>query len=248
MRLAAVVIPIYKTELDEYEQISLRQSVRVLSAHPLIVIKPYHLDVSAMLKQYPTLEVRAFDDNYFKSVDGYNQLLCSEIFYESFLDFEYMLIAQLDSFVFHDGLRDWCKKGFDYIGAPQFEDIRPPNSTRTGLREWLAFPLRQPLLNGGLSLRKIRACLRLLRVYHRFRIRWNGNEDSFFSLHFPRFLPFRPLISLPQPRQALNFAIEFEPARSLELNGGNLPMGCHAWALYAIDFWRPIFRQYGYQI
>lgn len=244
----AVIVPVYKTDLDRYEQISLAQCVRILSAHPIYLVIPSRLDVSQLLRKYPNLRIKSFDDRYFKSVAGYNELLCSEHFYEAFAEFDYMLICQLDAFVFRDELNDWCARGYDYVGAPQFGDVVPAVAEPKSLRVRLAEYLRQPLLNGGLSLRNVAACLRLLRTYHRFLPRWHGNEDGFFSLHFPRFLPFRSLMNLPEPIEALAFAMELEPQRSIQLNGGKLPMGCHAWFLYDLDHWRPFIQEYGYDI
>jgi hypothetical protein len=53
---------------------------------------------------------------------------------------------------------------------------------------------------------------------------------------------------LPQPQEALDFAMELKPAQSIELNGGNLPMGCHAWYTYDLDYWRPHIEQFGYKL
>lgn len=234
--------------MSTHELISFQQCLNVLSRHPTILIKPHGLSVDHLVKRYPTLQVESFDDTYFKNISGYNQLLCSELFYERFIDYEYILIAQLDVFIFRDDLLDWCQKGYDYVGAPQFSNIRPRRTSRKSLREVLSLLFQKPLLNGGLSLRRVQACLRLLNVYHRFFKTWPGNEDSFFSLHYPRLLPFRRLMRLPSPHEALKFAIEMEPRQSLAINGGKLPMGCHAWDVYDLDFWRPIFKEYGYEV
>ncbi len=38
-------------------------------------------------------------------------------FYKQFLNYEYILIYQLDAFVFKDEL-NYCSQGIDYVGAP----------------------------------------------------------------------------------------------------------------------------------
>jgi hypothetical protein len=53
---------------------------------------------------------------------------------------------------------------------------------------------------------------------------------------------------MPAPEEAIDFAIELEPNRSLTINEGRLPMGCHAWHAYDLDFWRPILNMYGYEV
>lgn len=243
-----IIIPVYRAALTAYEQISLRQCVTMLASYPLVVVKPQELDLSGWLTTFPTLQFESFADRYFKNVAGYNELLCSEAFYERFLSREFMLICQLDAFILRDTLADWCRQPFDYVGAPQFADVRPRRDEPETLRNRLSRLFQRPLLNGGLSLRRVEACLRLLRVYHRLHNRWPGNEDGFFSLHYPRLLPYRPLLRLPTAREALHFAIELEPERSLALNGGELPLGCHAWFTYDLAFWRPILRKFGHNL
>ena len=37
----------------------------------------------------------------------------------------------------------------------------------------------------------------------------------------------------------LRFAFEVSPRTCLDLNGGKMPFGCHAWARYDRSFWEP---------
>ncbi|MFD2572474.1 DUF5672 family protein [Spirosoma soli] len=249
MKPVAVIIPIYKASMSAHELISFQQCLKALRSHPIFLVKPHSLNLNSLLATHSQLQVESFDDLYFQSISGYNKLLCSELFYERFLAYEYILISQLDVFIFRDDLLDWCQRGYDYVGAPQFSNIRAPDRMEPKtLREKVSLPFQKPLLNGGMSLRRVKGCLRLLRIYHTFFGTWHGNEDSFFSLHYPRFSPFRPLMHLPSPHEALKFAVEMQPRLSLQLNGNKLPMGCHAWDVYDLDFWRPIFKEYGYTV
>ena len=59
----------------------------------------------------------AFNDTYFESIYGYNQLMLNVEFYEAFSK-KYILIYQTDAFIFKDDLNYWCEKDYDYIGAP----------------------------------------------------------------------------------------------------------------------------------
>ena len=248
MKPVAVIIPVYQTNLNPGEEISLQQCVRVLGGHPLILVKPAHLSVDGLTNTYPALRVEAFADAYFADIQGYNRLLCSDQFYARFAEYEYILICQLDAFVLRDELLNWCRRGYDYVGAPQFADLRPTPPENRSLREMISPFLQWPLLNGGFSLRRVAACRRLLRVYYRFFRFWPGNEDSFFSLHYPRLLPFRWLMRLPAPKEALAFAVEYNPAQSVILNNNQLPMGGHAWEKYDLDFWRPLLAERGYSV
>jgi hypothetical protein len=78
----------------------------------------------------------------------------------------------------------------------------------------------------------------LTRTEHEF------NEDIFWAIEVNRK---RKILKIPAYRKALKFAIELAPAKSLKLNNNEIPFGCHAWDKH-LDFWRPIFKNYGYDI
>jgi hypothetical protein len=238
--LVAILIPIYKTTLTKAEESSLRQCLKVLAAYPTYVIKPENLQIDTMQQQYPLLKFRSFDDKYFKSIAGYNELLVSRSFYESFSDYDYMLIYQLDAYVFRDELREWCAKGYDYLGAPGLE---PDALSKLPAEAWEDYARvlgqNRPVLNGGLSLRRISAMIRYLRIYNLFYTRWPGNEDKLFSLDARRLAPLKYFIKLPVWQEALSFSFEKSPAASYEINNRQLPFGCHAWERYDPEFWKP---------
>ena len=126
MNKAVVLIPIYKTNLNNNENRSLEQCFRILSPkHKIIFFASENLQTSFYeefcLKNNITFEVERFEDKYFEDVRGYNALMKNENFYKRFLNYDYMLIYQLDAYVFKDELLYWCDKGYDYIGAPWFE-------------------------------------------------------------------------------------------------------------------------------
>jgi hypothetical protein len=240
----AVVIPVYRTDLSPYEWVSFRQCLRVLGQYPIVLVTPRHLNVDSLRTEHPRLERISFDDAYFQSVAGYNRLLVSEEFYEAFAAYEFILIHQLDAFVFRDELRAWCAKGYDYIGAPHVTH----RLRRAGRGGDPRFQLRKVLLNGGFSLRNVEACRRFLWIFNRFYGTWKGNEDGLFSLHYPRLYLGSPFLNLPTWDAALPFAFEQHPALCYELTHRQLPLGCHAWERYDVGFWRPFFRESGYDI
>ena len=102
-----VVIPIYKATLTQYEEMSLNQCVKVLANYSLVVIKPTSLDINELLSQYSLLKVENFPDDCFSNLRAYNKLVLSEDFYQRFVDYQYMLIFQLDAYVFRDELLYW---------------------------------------------------------------------------------------------------------------------------------------------
>ena len=45
-----VIIPVYKTKLNELEKVSLDRIYQVLQKHPLVVIKPQSLNITPLLE------------------------------------------------------------------------------------------------------------------------------------------------------------------------------------------------------
>lgn len=239
MSSAVIVIPIVQPKLRDFEQLSLARCMEVLGSWPVCVIAPGALDLSGALGDYAEkIRVIRFDRGYFQSISDYNRLMTSMHFYKAFDSYDFMLLYQLDAFVFEDRLAEWCQKGFDYIGAPAchaegFEAL-PKEDSDVYAR---ALSEHRLVFNGGLSLRKIAGIKRLLRIYNTFYPSWKGNEDMLFSLDSTRLLPLKPFMKLPGWTEALSFSFERSPAASYEINGRQLPFGCHAWQRYDPGFW-----------
>ena len=226
MEQVAVVIPLYQSTLNPQEEISLRQCLHVLGSHPILFVAPESLNLSFLNSFGITPKVIRFKAEYFKSTKTYNKLLTSELFYQAFSNFEYILIYQLDAYVFADNLLEWCSKGYDYIGAPKLRKLHLSNRTSC----------RPVLFNGGLSLRRVKPLLRYIKIYRFFFKEWLANEDAMFSFAQKRVIPFRFLLKLPHWRVALSFAFEQNPEISYKILG-TLPFGCHAWERYNPTFW-----------
>ena len=262
----AVIIPFYKTGLTPYESISLQQCFKMLSGYPVIAVKPRKLQLSAEITAYPFAGIVSFDDDYFKDVQGYNRLMLYEMFYHEFLPYEYILICQLDAFVFKDELAFWCNKNVDYIGAPwikhhgyadvvkaikshlQYYFHTRYNVYKDGVPSDKQFENKAG--NGGFSLRRVKKFYDICRSQRDMIAQYNSsnhhlfNEDIFWSVEVNRK---RRILKIPNWRTALKFSVEFCPERALLLNKGELPFGCHAWDRN-VEFWRPIFEKYGYGI
>jgi hypothetical protein len=65
------------------------------------------------------------------------------------------------------------------------------------------------------------------------------NEDGVWSQVVPALFPF---FRVADPITALQFSFEACPERLLELNKGNLPLGCHGWAKNK-QFWTKYIHQ-----
>jgi hypothetical protein len=239
----AVLVPLYQTVLSLAEQASLVQCMRVLGTYPIILVKPEHLSVASLLNDFPTLRTRAFPDHYFTGTDSYNKLLTSPDFYRNFTEYDYVLIYQLDAYVFRDELPYWCNQKLDYIGAPTVHQ-EAFDALPAGAEQEFAHTLssQRIVFNGGLSLRRVQGLIRYLKIYRRFYPAWQGNEDMLFSLEATRLIPMKLFIRLPTWQQALRFAFEKSPAASYELTDHTLPFGSHAWERYDPEFWHGFIK------
>ena len=258
-----IVIPVYKPMPDEAEQMSIRQCVKVLDRHRICLVCPEGLDTAVYDNVIgKRTEVKRFAPEFFDGIDGYNRLMKSHGFYERFKDYDYLLVYQLDAWVFRDELEEWCSKGYDYVGAPWFE-------------EWRNHEEGYELMcvgNGGFSLRKVSKFLkitkpsaRLYGFWQTMKSRQKGRrsyyrrvkdylshensagafmeqkQDRWEDIYFCYDLTGTALeLKTPDCREAAMFSIETSPKYLFqEVNGGQLPFGCHAWQRYQYDdFWK----------
>lgn len=194
----AVVIPVYKNILSENEVKSLSQCAQILNKHPIIFVCPDSLDISFYdnfcKSKNLNFKFEKFHDKYFKGIKGYNSLLSGAGFYKRFTEYEYILIYQLDAWVFRDELLYWCAQGYDYIGAPWFEGIHLADEN-SKLLEFGG--------NGGLSLRKVNSFIQVLNIFplklfFKYVMNWEEIYKKYKKrrlisniLNFPRFLWLR---------------------------------------------------------
>jgi len=243
-----IVIPIYKVTLLDFEVQSLNRCIEILGHHSIVFVQPESLDASTINFE-GRITSEKFPDHYFKSVFGYNSLMLTDSFYERFTDSKYILIYQLDAYVFKDELLYWCSKDYDYIGAPW---IATPNK---GFKKLISLfdskkkKARSELFykvgNGGFSLRKVSTHIanskkmksvidqNLSRSKDDFRIM----EDVFWSS-----IPQQdPSFLIPDYKEGLRFAFDRKPKLALELNNNKLPFGCHGFEKTKVkDFWNKI--------
>jgi len=251
-KLVTVVVPLYTVSLSKTEQMSLKQCVNVLGEFSIVFAQPKSLDVSS-INYNGLIASEHFEDSYFKSVSSYNELMLSSVFYERFINSEYILIYQLDAYVFKNELKMWCKKGYDYIGAPWI------NSKQTWLKKIeKIFHSKQKkersivfykVGNGGFSLRKVDKSLMitksLIKVIKANLKRHKSDfwvmEDVFWSLKVPEYFPD---FKIPEYKEALGFAIDRKPELAMELNNNVLPFGCHGFEKPKVkEFWEGKIKQ-----
>jgi hypothetical protein len=173
-----------------------------------------------------------------------------------------MLIYHLDAYVFRDELEYWCKKDYDYIGAPW---ISLDNSkTMPVFNEPLAVG------NGGFSLRNITKILEFhgkkisitgfIQLFQSYYNSVSASSKKKIINYIPRFF-FRPILKIlkfiffkyndaendedkvwsrlfqkygnvPPAAEAMKFSFENFPEYLYQLNNEKLPFGCHNWYNY----------------
>ncbi|MDR2908172.1 MAG: hypothetical protein LBU91_09330 [Bacteroidales bacterium] len=259
MKLVKIIVPVYRAKLPDLEEKLLLNNLSVLSNYPIVFVCPNSLDMSPMTALFDknlNVSIERFDDHYFKGVDGYNKLMLSSEFYHRFLDSKYILICQTDAFVFRDDLTHWCNKGYDYIGGPWIGS--PENkllNAINGVLQKLKLMKKRyrghlfKVGNGGFSLRKTDIAYKITEEYKVLIERLLNEsprtvfatEDMFWSF---KAKELDPQFSIPEYKEALNFAIDRHPAIALKLNANSLPFGVHGFNKNDIyKFWIPYIKQ-----
>lgn len=245
-KTCAVAIPVYKPYMEALEKKSFIRCLQVLGCRDIYIIANPGLDISCYMKiagnEGVELKTLFFDESFFRSVSAYNRLMLDKNFYLSFAGYDYLLIHQLDAYAFSDDLDYWCARGYDYIGAPWFDNFSTADdgnlytvgnggfslrrtayftsllTTRKGIFGFRHLPADKGLiaklkfLAGGYN--------RIEKLIERNML----NEDHFYCI-FLRKSRFAP--RLPKPEEAAAFAFERSPSYLHRLIG-KMPMGCHA--------------------
>ena len=266
-----ITIPLYKSELTENEKCSLIQCIAVLKKHPIVLVCGKNLDISKYEEIFKShkkeFSCERFDDSNFKNIDSYSKFCLSDFFYERFTNYKYLLIYQLEAFVFKDELEDWCAKDFDYIGAPwNLEVLEKMTHTKFECGG-----------NGGLSLRKIETMLKLMKFNLKNKtIYTRKSYKDIFNLYKKR-KPISNLLNTPKhiyiyifqnfifkefvtnedlviakfakkfindfkfapKEEAAKFSIESFCEYFYELNRKTLPFGSHNYFSH-LDFWEKV--------
>ncbi len=256
MATAVIVIPVYKTTLSEDERASLARCFSVLRNYPIVYMAPEGLDLTSLTGTFPPARIERFAATYFASKISYNALMLSPEFYARFLAWDYLLLYQLDAWVFRDDLQVWMEKGYDYIGAPW--PIRaiyrhPLYKIGSALKTRLMSSDKtvdgrhahrgRRVGNGGFSLRRTKTIYELLSrhadraAYYVERSSYaRYYEDVFFAVEAPLL---NPEFKIPALEEALAFAFDTYPALCYRLNGRQLPFGCHGFnKRKAVSFWK----------
>lgn len=256
----AIVVPIYRTELDATEMVALRALERHLGQYDRFVVHPIGLTPPAALDGLTPMPL---SPRRFRGIGAYSAMLMSPSFYRRFSDYRYILIYQTDCLVFRDALAGWCEAGFSYVGAPWLRKDRDRKR-----RYYVAVG------NGGLSLRHVQDHLRVLqaprlglpprsdqscRFFHSWRqgkrllAHWLRSRLSrrpaahTIRRHFDQaedmfWAYYAPLLDQDYRIAPVEAALRFARERSAEgdfpKTRDDLPFGAHGWHKIDTERWR----------
>ncbi len=243
--IVAVTIPVHNEVPGKYEEISIRQCLKVLRHYHIFIFARQGFDFAHyedLCEGQQNVFFTTFA--YAPGAQGFNDLMLTEDFYRFFLPYKFLLMHQTDAFVFRDSLYFWCSRGFDYIGASLF--YKPIADTVIDSSRSLKLLYRTGLLKnrqnicGGLSLRRVKKFY-LMSKY--LKPKRSVTEDLFWAFTAPARIPW---FRVPPLEKVMNFAYTDYPEEQYAMNQYVLPFACHAWYGHNFNFWEPIIRKHGY--
>ena len=230
MNKIAVVIPTYKSKLNINESISLKQCRKILKDYDRFILSPK----SIIIDYSEDERILYLNEDYFASRKSYSDYVLSEEFYNLFNGYKYILIYQLDSFVFSDQLMHFSELDYDYIGAEWLYGLECHTHNK---KLWFYG-------NGGFSLRKVSAFLKWIKK-DKANIDYGKMilpEDMVISIWGRKHL------HIAEGEIARSFSFDMYPEECYKSRGDILPFGCHAWHVFDKYFWKRIIDSYGYDV
>jgi len=227
MKKVAIAIITHKNLLNEYEQLSLQSLLRVYSIKfDIYVVIPESLD-GKIYREQGIKEIK-LPDIWFSTYRKYNELCLQTMLYTFFINYEYLLLYQLDGFAFYDKLEYFCDLNYDYIGAPwEYGNFWYKNQDET---IWYVGC-------GGVSLRKVETFLTITQLDEVIEQSSYEPEDMVISSLYEK-------IQIAPIKVAKKFCVT-EYYDSLE---NSIPMFLHWYDHMDSKFYRDAIRKAGYDL
>lgn len=153
-----VFVPVHTLDLRKSELAALTVCMRRLKNYDFVFVYKSSLNpdlLRARLRNSMQQVKGSFfipvADQWLLSVASYNRMMLSPWFYQLFLQWDYILVFQLDAWILKAGLDAWLAKRLTYIGAPWYV---PKGKQLVGPAYGVG--------NGGLSLRNVKEMLHIL--------------------------------------------------------------------------------------
>ncbi|RAJ11202.1 hypothetical protein LX64_00811 [Chitinophaga skermanii] len=256
-----IIIPVHKPHLSPEDAAALQACAKHLKAYDTFLVFPKGMHTLAYLKIHPALKLQPVPPQWLASVADYNRMKMQPEFYQLFRDYKYMMTYELDAYIFSDQIALHKGYAYDFIGAPVFEGYLEAK-TGAGFLPMLnsGFSIRNihSCLKVLPLLKKFQARWRLQKLLvSNFRFLqkhflqtqlqlilnehlkgyFRGtyfHEDVIWTAIVPKLFPF---FKVAPPTDAMQFSFEVNAAELLDMNHGQLPLGCHAWTKFP-KFWK----------
>lgn len=217
MKDVAIVSIGYKEHLNNDEIISLERCLKVFNTRDIFMVVPDNLSTieyeTIALANNAKITFVKISPIWLESISNYSKLLIQNFFYEYFNEYKYILIYQLDCYVFKDNLDYFIEMDYNYYGAV-----------------WTYENLYKVVGNGGLSLRKITAFLE--NIKERKDLDFINSEECSFVEDYAFCNGFYPI----KNRCPFNIAEEFSFETSAnwrkpeQMTINDFPMGLHGFS------------------
>ena len=245
-----IVTPIISGRLTPDEAIGLETLRRHGGDRPRLLLHPRGLKFEFDTSGFATLDL---DPANFDGISAYNAMLMSPWFYELFDAYQHILIFQTDCLLLSDRIGPWLESPWSYCGAPYFrrngklksvgnggfslrkvaDHLAVLNATRASAAR-ISGPMARQYLKGAYSRYLLRYLAHGGGGAARLVADFDRAEDEFWIYYAPLF---SDQFHLPPAEAVVGFAAESRPRRVVELNGGKLPLGAHAWMRHDRAFW-----------
>jgi hypothetical protein len=256
----AIVIISHKGILNDFERLSLKQCCDIFKNRSIYLIVPNSLILKNYDQVIDSLKVIRTKDDNLRTYDAFNRYKISLGLYWKFRKYDYILFFEPDAYVFKDDLDFWMNKNYSLIGAPwlDFKDnecqfIGVGNGgfslrkTKAHILALFSFGYIVPpsdvwkeinAFSNRNFLQKILSFLKRTTVTNNTFFLFNDycyHEDIFWGTVVAKL---NSRFRIPEPEEAVSFSFEKYPKELFYKNNQILPMGCHAWPKYDLNFWK----------
>ena len=219
----AVVIPIYKTVLTKIESASLQKVINTLgSNYDIYLLHGKSLKINSLSEKFNFIFGDCSCEDVFLSGRApYSDMCEMKEFYQMFSKYQYILIYQLDAWIFEDRLEYFIKHDYDFYGSIH---TFSGHSNAVG--------------NGGFSLRKVSSFIKVCTKYENKNIDIPSTypEDLCFTVGLKNEIKIAPL------NLCLEFGFQNSPKLLFIKNKNKLPMGCHAFEKCDFNWWKKYIK------
>ena len=186
----AVVTPIWRPTLSDDELVRMQLTLRSTPRWPHIALHPRGLDTDQLTSLLPNWTFQSCADTHLASVRSYSYWLLQQDFYDQFTEFDFIIIAQLDSVLLDEPPPQAFE--YDYLGAPWDPPWRVVIAAgQMRILRFLGRAWGKKLVvgNGGLSIRRIKAfhaATQELTAFVDSQVLESANEDAVWAYYAQR--------------------------------------------------------------